>query len=306
MTDSSASTQQRLLWRIEALAFDSAQFLSRCFPIDAVSDFGGWLLNRLGPLTSAHRVAETNLRIAFPEADDAEIARLLAGQWDEFGRLALEFLILDRIAAEPDRVEIEGEERLRALSGPAGPAVLISGHFSNWEVMAMAFSRAGVKCQVTYRALNNPHFDRRVVETRRGYGVTLFAPKGLQGARELFRAIARGESASFLNDQKFNGGIAAPFFGVTAMTAPGPSTYALRFGIPILPMSVRRTGKARFKVTAHEPFRLEDTGDRDADIEAGVRRINAFMEARIREYPSQWFWVHRRWPSEVYKKKKSK
>jgi KDO2-lipid IV(A) lauroyltransferase len=280
--------------------------LSRCFPIDTVSDFGAWLLAKLGPLTSAHRVAETNLRIAFPDASDAEIANLLAAQWREFGRMALEFLVLDRIAAEPERVDIEGEERLKALSGPAGPAVLISGHFSNWEVMAMAFSRAGVKCQVTYRALNNPYFDKRVVDTRRGYGVTMFAPKGLQGARELFRAIGRGESASFLNDQKFNGGIAAPFFGVTAMTAPGPSTYALHFGIPIQPMSVQRKDKARFRVIVHEPFRLADTGDRDADIEAGVARINAFMEDRIRARPTEWFWVHRRWPGEWYKRKKSK
>jgi KDO2-lipid IV(A) lauroyltransferase len=302
MTDSPAKAQQRYLWRIEALAFDVAHFLSRCFPIDTVSDFGGWLLRRLGPLTSAHRVAATNLRIAFPEADDVELARLLDAQWQEFGRYVAEFLVLDRIAAQPERVEIEGEERLRALSGPAGPAVLISGHFSNFEIMAMAFVRAGVKCQVTYRALNNPYLDRKVVETRRSYGVSMFAPKGLQGARELFRAIGRGESASFLNDQKFNGGVAAPLFGRPAMTAIGPSTYALHFGIPMLPMSVQRTGKARFKVIAHEPFRLADTGDRDADIEAGVRRINAFMEARIRERPTEWFWVHRRWPNEAYRR----
>ena len=302
MTDSPATAQQRFLWRIEALGFDAARFLSRCFPIDTVSDFGAWLLRRIGPLTSAHRVAETNLRIVFPNATDAEIARLLAAQWEEFGRFAAEFLILERIAAEPDRVEVEGEERLKALSGPAGPAVLISGHFSNFEIMAMAFSRAGVKCQVTYRAMNNPYLDKRVVETRRSYGVQMFAPKGLQGARELFRALARGESASFLNDQKFNGGVAAPLFGVTAMTAPGPSTYALHHAIPIQPMSVQRKDKARFKVIVHEPFRLADTGDRDADIRAGVERINAFMEARILERPTEWFWVHRRWPNEIYKK----
>jgi KDO2-lipid IV(A) lauroyltransferase len=280
--------------------------LSRCLPIDTVSDFGAWLLRRLGPLTSAHRVAEANLRIVFPNATDAEIAHLLDAQWQEFGRFVTEFLILDRIAAEPDRVEVEGEERLRALSGPTGPAILISGHFSNFEIMAMAFSRAGVKCQVTYRALNNPYLDARVVETRRGYGVSMFAPKGMQGARELFRAIARGESASFLNDQKFNSGVAAPLFGVMARTAQGPSTYALHHGIPIQPMSVQRKEKARFKVIVHEPFRLADTGDRDADIEAGVKRINAFMEERIRERPTEWFWVHRRWPNEVYKTRKAK
>ena len=297
-----ATSQQRYLWRFEALAFDVARFLTRSFPIDAISDFGAWLLRRLGPLTSAHRVAGTNLRIAFPHADDAEVARLLDAQWGEFGRWLTEFLVLDRIAAQPERVEVEGLERLTAIAEGAGPVILISGHFSNFEIMAMAFVRAGVKCQVTYRALNNPYLDQRVVETRRGYGVSMFAPKGLQGARELFRAIGRGESASFLNDQKFNGGIAAPLFGVTAMTAPGPSTYALHFAIPIQPLSVQRTRKARFKVIAHEPFRLADTGDREADIAAGVKRINAFMEERIRERPTEWFWVHRRWPNEMYKK----
>ncbi|MFL5297009.1 MAG: lysophospholipid acyltransferase family protein [Phenylobacterium sp.] len=303
MTDLPAKLGQRLLWRIEALAFDCAQLLSRCFPIDAVSDFGGWLLRRVGPLTSPHRVAETNLRIVFPDASEAEIGRLLDAQWEEFGRYVAEFLVLDRIAADPGRVEIEGAERLKALSGPAGPAVLISGHFSNFEVMAMAIVRCGVKCQVTYRALNNPHLDRRVVESRRSYGVSMFAPKGLQGARELFRAIKRGESISLLNDQKFNGGVAGPLFGVTAMTAPGPSTYALHHGIPIQPMSVQRRDKARFRVIVHEPFRLADTGDRDADVEAGVRRINAFMEERILARPAEWFWVHRRWPNEVYKRR---
>src|SRR5436190_2223265 len=209
MTDSPAEMRQNILWRLQTLGFDFARFLARLFPIDAVSDFGAWVFRRVGPLTSKQRVAETNLRIAFPEADDADIARLLDAQWAETGRWMAEFLVLDRIAAEPERVEIEGVERLRALAEGAGPAVLISGHFSNFEVMAMAIVRSGVKCQVTYRAANNPYFDRRVVEGRRSYGVKLFAPKGLQGARELFRALARGESISLMNDQKFNGGVAA-------------------------------------------------------------------------------------------------
>ena len=66
-------------------------------------------------------------------------------------------------------------------------------------------------------------------------------------------------------------------------------------------MSVQRLDKARFKVIVHEPFRLQDTGDREADIEAGVRRINAFIEERILARPTEWFWVHRRWPNETYK-----
>lgn len=300
--DPAPSFSQGLAWGLEAAAFDGFSAFARLFPVDAVSDFGAWLFRTVGPLTGARRVAERNLRIAFPDAPDSEIARLMRAQWEELGRWILEFPILDRIMADPSRVVVENGERLAEIAAGGGPTVFISGHFSNFEVMAAAIVRAGVPCQITYRAMNNPLVDQRVRKNRFRYGVRLFAPKGLDGARELMRALSRGESVALMNDQKFNGGVAAPLFGLTAHTAPGPSTFALRFGAPLQPMSVERVGPgARFRVIVHEPIRLVDTGDRDADIEAGVRRINAFIEDRIRARPHDWFWVHKRWPNEVYK-----
>ena len=289
-------------WWLEALAYDIAAGLARLFPIDRVSDFGAALFRRLGPLTSAHKVARTNLRIAFPQATDAEIGDLLDQQWRHLGRWFAEFPILDRIIADPGRVEVVGAERLAAIRDGAGPVVFVSGHFSSFEIMPAVIIHAGVTCQITYRATNNPYVDDRIRKSRWRYGVRLFAPKGTEGARELLRALARGESVALMNDQKFNGGIAAPLFGVTAHTAPGPCTFALRFGAPIQPMSVERKDKGRFRVIVHEPIRLVDTGDRDADLEAGVRRINAFIEERVRARPAEWFWVHKRWPSELYRR----
>lgn len=293
---------QRFAWRLEALAFDAVAGLARLFPVETVSDFGAWFFRTVGPLTGARRVAERNLRIAFPEASDAEIARLLAFQWEELGRWIAEFPILDRIVADPSRLEVEGAERLAEIAAGAGPVVFISGHLSNFEIMAAVIVRAGVPCQITYRAMNNPYVDTRVRRSRFRYGVRLFAPKGLEGARELMRALGRGESVALMNDQKFNGGVAAPLFGLTAHTAPGPSTFALRFGVPLQPMSVQRIGRVRFKVIVHPPIHLEDTGDRDADIAAGVRKVNAFIEDRVRARPHEWFWVHKRWPNEIYKR----
>lgn len=302
MAQESPSRAQELLWRLEALAFDLFAGVMRLLPVDWVSDFGAWLFGGIGPKTSANRTVERNLRIAFPQASDAEIARLRDAQWREAGRFFAEFPIVDRIVRDPSRLEVVNRERLVAVAQGQGPVVLISGHFSNFEIMAAAIVQAGVKAQVTYRAANNPHFDLRIRQSRARYGVALFAPKGAEGAREMMRAFGRGESVALLNDQKFNGGIAAPFFGVTAHTAPGPSTFALKFGIPLLPMSVQRVNKARFRVIVHEPIVLENTGDKAADIEAGVRRINAFMEERVRERPTEWFWVHKRWPKEMYRK----
>lgn len=293
--------RQAILWRLISSAYDVAEFLARLFPIDAVSDFGAWVCRNLGPLTGAHRVAETNLRIAFPDASDEEIARLLRAQWEEFGRTFAEYPVLDRIITDPGRVEVVGAERLAEIAAGA-PVVFISGHFSNFEVMSAAIVHAGIVCQITYRALNNTYLEERVRRNRLRYGVRLFAPKGTQGARALLRALARGESVALMNDQKFNGGVAAPLFGVMAYTAPGPASFSRRFGIPIQPMSVQRTHKARYRVIVHEPFQVADTGDADADIEAGVRRINAFIEDRVRARPAEWFWVHRRWPKDVYRR----
>jgi Kdo2-lipid IVA lauroyltransferase/acyltransferase len=290
------SYASKFIWMLEAALFDTISGLARLFTIDSVSNFGGSLFRTLGPLTRANRVAERNLRIAFPEADDAEINRLLGAQWTELGRSLAEFLVLDRVVADTSRVQVEGEALLGAIAEGDRPVVFISGHFSCFELMAAAIIKAGVKCQITYRAMNNPYVDASVRKNRFRYGVRLFAPKGLEGARELIRGLQRGDSVALMNDQKFNGGVAAPLFGHMAHTAPGPATFALRFGIPLQPMSVQRVGPgARFKIIVHDQICLDDTGDRQADIEAGVRKINAFIEERVRARPTEWFWVHRRW-----------
>jgi KDO2-lipid IV(A) lauroyltransferase len=293
---------QDIVWRLEALGLDLITGLARLFPIDTVSDFGAWLFKKLGPYTSTHRIAERNLRIAFPTASDEEIRRLLVEQWDNTGRTFVELPILDRIIEDPSRIEMVNGERLAEIAREGRPVVFVSGHLSNWEIMPAAIAHSDVVCQITYRQANNPYVDQRIKDSRFRYGVRLFAPKGGEGARELLEAMERGESVALMNDQKFNGGVAAPLFGVTAHTAPGPSRLALRFGTVLQPMSVQRKHKARFRVVVHEPIELEKTGSRQADLEAGVRKVNAFVEDRIRERPAEWFWVHKRWPNEVYKK----
>jgi KDO2-lipid IV(A) lauroyltransferase len=302
MTDVRPSLAQDLVWRIEAVAFDVIIAFARILPVELVSDFGAWFFKAFGPLTSAHRVAEINLRIVFPDAPDPEIARLLQAQWDNTGRTFLELLIMDRIIRAKDRVEVVGGERLQEIAERQEPVVFVSGHFANFEVMPAVIVNSPVKCQITYRAMNNPHVEARVRDYRWRYGVRYFAPKGGDGARELLAALGRGESVALMNDQKFNGGVAAPFFGRTVHTAPGPSRLALRFDTVLQPMSVQRKGKARFRVVVHPPIHLERTGDMPADIEAGVRKVNAFIEAQVLARPAEWFWTHKRWPNETYKR----
>ena len=300
MAKSRSPLIQDLLWRLEALGFDLFTLVARAAPLEGWSALFGAIARRVGPLTRAHRTARRGLELAFPDLPETEVQAILAAQWDNFGRYLGEFPIVDRLTPAGGRVDVSGAERLKAVARSGRPVVLISGHLSNIEIMAAAIVEAGIPCQVTYRALNNPYVDRRVREGRMRYGVRLFAPKGAEGARDLLEALKAGRSIAILNDQRYDGGVAGPFFGRTVMTNPAAVRLAHRFGTILQPMSIQRSGGVRFRVFAHEPIEVPDTGDRTADIAAGVAAINAFIEARVRERPGEWWWVHKRWPREDY------
>jgi KDO2-lipid IV(A) lauroyltransferase len=291
---------REIAWRLEAAAYDLFSALIRALPVEVASGLGGALARAVGPLTRAHRTARQNLRLAFPDMGDGERRAILGAQWDNFGRYIFEFPIADRLTPAGGRVEVEGLDRLTAIARGGRPAVLISGHFANAEIMAAVILEAGITCDVTYRAANNPYVDRRIKQGRMNYGVRLFAPKGAEGARDLLEALKAGRSVAMLNDQRYDGGVAGPFFGRQVMTLPAAVRLALRFGTCLQPMSIQRLGGARFKVVVHEPIPVDLPGDKNRAIKSGVAAINAFIEARVRERPGEWWWMHRRWPAEDY------
>jgi KDO2-lipid IV(A) lauroyltransferase len=168
------------------------------------------------------------------------------------------------------------------------------------EIMPAAILSKGVECVITGRAMNNPYIDARLMESRRRYGVVLFAPKGAQGAREQLLALKRSQSVAHMVDQKNNRGVEAPFFGHPCRTEASAIKMALRSGGTLQPMSVQRLRGARFRVVVHEPIALQQTDCHQTDVEAGVRQLNAFVEARVRERPEEWWWTHKRWTNEVY------
>lgn len=296
----SVGLRQDLIWRLEAAAFAGFIGLMRLIGLEAASNFGGWVLRSLGPRVGTHKVVMRNLRIAFPDMDPVERQRLAVDQWEQTGRTFAETAVMDRLTPASGRIDIVGAERLEAIRASGKPVVFVSGHMANIETMAAVLVASGVPVQVTYRAANNPYVDAQIIAARARYGVRLFAPKGGDGARELLAGMSRGESVALMNDQKFSEGPEVQFFGQPVNAAPGPSRLALRFGTVIQPMSVVRLPGVRFRVTAHEPIELQNTGDRQADIARGVQAITSFIEDRVREHPVDWFWVHKRWPDRVY------
>jgi KDO2-lipid IV(A) lauroyltransferase len=291
--------KQDVIWRLEAVGFQALFAFLRLLGVERASALGGWLLRTLGPLTGTQKTVMRNLRIAFPEMPPDRREALAREQWDRTGRTFAELAVMDQLTPAGGRVEVVGMERLHALRDSGRPAVLISGHLANFEVMAAVIMASGVPCQVTYRAANNPYVDAQIRKSRERYGIRLFAPKG-DGTRDLMAGMKRGDSIALLVDQKYNQGPEVEFFGQPVNASPGAARLALKFGTVMQPLSVVRLPGARFRVTAHEPITVRETEDKAADVLAGIQAANRFVEERVREVPEDWFWVHKRWPDRVY------
>ena len=177
------------------------------------------------------------------------------------------------------------------------PAIFFSGHFANWEAMAIALHRLGLRYAVVYRAANNPLVDEKIIRLRAAVMSRRQIPKGKRGGRELMRAAKDGLSLCMLTDQKLGDGISVPLLGHSAMTAPAAARLALRGNLPVIPLQIVRQPGSRFTMTVHDPIEVERSGDTAADTERLTGAINGILGDFIRERPGQWLWFHRRWPS---------
>ncbi len=270
----------------------------RVVGVDAASAIAGGFLRAIGPLIGPiHRRGLVNLRIAFPNWTDAEIAATLRNVWENLGRTAAEFSHLDCFSPDSGfRVQVEGREKFAAVIASGKPAIFVSGHFANWEVMSIVMQAVGLDYGVIYRAANNPLVDGLIIRTRAKVMSRRQIPKGKRGGRDMIEALRSGASLAMLVDQKLtSGGVPSLFFGRPAMTAPAPARLALKFDAPIIPLEIERTRGAHFRLTVNNPIAFEPTGDVNADTQALTDRINQELERMIRARPGQWLWLHRRW-----------
>ncbi len=273
--------------------------LQRLTPAQS-SNLGAWVARGLGPMLPVSRIADDNLRQALPDLGQAERRRIIRAVWDNLGRNVTELphLAALRRSTVGAGWEIEGEEHIAAIRASGGQALFFSGHLGNWEMILPIAASLGLPVAGFYRAASNEAADAVIQSLREkalGHGVTMFA-KGQDGARAALLHLRRGGSLGLLVDQKMNDGIAVPFFGRTAMTAPALARFALRFHTPIIPVRVIRLGSARFRMVCEKPLAIALTGDATADTYAISLAMNATLERWIRDEPSAWLWLHRRWP----------
>lgn len=289
-----------LRYRAEALAFFAFIGFFRLFGLDGASAIGGWIGRNVLRRTVMGSRARDNLERAYPEKSDAEIEAIALEMFDNLGRNAAEYAFLDKmkISGPDPRLSVTGTEYAEAAIASGKGVLFVSGHFANFEVMPFTAAQLGYESGEVYRPLNNPYVNRWMVAQRMANGPKDQIAKGAQGTKRIFTMLRGGKSILLLADQKTNEGLPAPFFGRDAMTTPAPAALALKLGSIILPASNERLGGSRFRMKIYPPIDFTPTGDHDRDIHQLTIKITGAIEQMVRERPSQWLWVHRRWPKQ--------
>lgn len=275
---------------LESSVIYSLYGIFRGLPLDAASALGGFLGRAIGLRIKRSEIARANLKIALSDITPEECSILLGEMWDNLGRTVAELAHLRRQALF-DRISYEG---LHNMPAPGQAALFISGHIGNWELLLGVAHEHGVPITAIYRHMNNPHADKLLRRLRENHVTQLF-PKGQMGAVKLGKAIKSGKSIAMLIDQRMNGGIRVPFFGKPAMTAHAVAQLALRYNMPIIPARIIRTKGCHFRAIVYPPLSITASGNEAQDIKNIMSNINRLFEGWIREYPAQWFWIHKRW-----------
>jgi Kdo2-lipid IVA lauroyltransferase/acyltransferase len=271
--------------------------ISRMIGMDAASSLGAFIMRKIGPLLPRTKIARRNISFALPHLREDEVQQIIVEMWDNFGRTLFEFPHVHKLSGAElnERLEIVGLSKTKKYD----KAIYISGHFGNWEIACRVNDDSGLKLGVIYRKLNNPFLNRIMTSMR--HPSLLQIPKSSQ-SRQLVKAMTAGYNICLLGDQKFREGSFINFFNKPAKTLSSPIRLAINYRLPIFMVRVVRIKGAYFKLYIDGPFfpkEMFEDGVNDVEFEF-MKKMNEIFEAWIKDIPSQWHWIHRRWEKEFY------
>lgn len=261
-----------------------------------------WVGARLGrfayrPLGIRAGVVERQIAAAFPTRSPAEVRVLAGASYESLGRTSIEMACLPGtppadILARIERVD--GWEHVEAGFALGRGIILVTGHLGNWEFIGAYIAARGVHVEGVARGMANPVFEAYVTRTRESLGMTVIRDR--DAVRRTPRALRENRMIGFVSDHDALGlaSTFVPFFGRPAKTPRGPAVFALRYGAPMLFLTMTRQPGGRYRLEI-APVVVEPTGDKEQDIDAIVLRFTQMLEEKVRQYPEQYFWQHRRW-----------
>ena len=257
------------------------------------SYISGKIVSFIGPFFRSKNIIESNILKALPYLNKSEVNKISKMMWHNYGRILAEYMFIKefRMSKVKNNIEIIGQAKLDIIKEGNEPVIFISGHFNNFELMAMHLEKSGIDLAAIYRPLNNKFLNFIMEKIRKKYICKNQIKKGISGTKQLLSFFKKKTSIAIMIDQRVSQGIKSNFFQYGAFTTTIPAQFVKKFKCKIVPIYIERTQGANFKLTIYDPLEYSI----NESIESITLSLNILLEKMILKNPEQWIWSHNRW-----------
>lgn len=289
---------RKTVWWLESVFFRSMFFLARLLPQKRASALLSGIFARLGPMTGKSAKVSRNLQFVIPqlrtENADNEVREVFAN----LGRAMTELVFIDRIWQDSKQLEFKVYPETAAILSAGKPAVLVTAHVGAWQLTSLIGAHFEFPLATIYARETNPYLEKFFYRLRSGFQSRLVASEG--GIRQLVKLLREGCSVGLAVDTRLDKGEPISFFGVPTPTNTVPARLALSTNVPLIPVRGQRLPNGRFRITAYPPVASGNAAlGRDEKTLSMTAQLNAHFEQWIREEPTQWMCLKRRWPKDA-------
>ena len=246
-----------------------------------------------GPFFRSRKIIQNNISLALPKSSNEYIELITQNMWQSYGKILAEYIFIKRFRKIKSEyfLEIKGQKILDEVKILKKPVIFVSGHFDNFELMAMYLEKSGIDLAAVYRPLNNWFLNPFMENIRKKYICRKQIKKGISGTKEILKYFKSGTSVAIMIDQRVSQGIKSPLFNKEALTTTIPAQFVKKFNCNIVPVYIERKKNENFIIEIMKPLNFKN----DDTIESITLKLNQILESMILKNPHQWIWSHNRW-----------
>ena len=268
-------------------------FICKIIGYKNASNLGETIGKKVGPIFKSKKIIEKNINLILPDAKSERIEEIIKKMWGNYGRILSEYVFMKdfRNGNLKDYIKITGLEYLNEIKNKNIPVVFVSGHFNNFELMAMQIEKSGIELGAIYRPLNNFFLNSSMENIRKKFICRNQIKKGLSGIRDILNLFKNNTSIALMIDQRVTEGIKSSFFRKEAFTTTIPAQLVKKYSCPVVSIYIERIDGHNFKIIIDKPIYFS----KDKSTEDITQHLNYLLEKMVLRNPEQWILTHNRW-----------
>ena len=246
-----------------------------------------------GPFFRSKKLIRSNIQKALPNINQNEIEVISKKMWANYGRILAEYAFIKDFRGSKfnNKIKVNGQSILEKIKKDNDCVIFVSGHFNNFELMALHLEKSNINLATIYRPLNNKFLNFIMERVRKKYICKNQIKKGISGTKKLLTFFKKKTSIALMIDQRVSQGIRAKFFNDECFTTTIPAQFVKKFKCKVVPIYIERKHGTNFELTIYDPIEYSN----DETIESITVSLNGLLEKMVMKNPEQWIWSHNRW-----------